>query len=773
MIRLGLRLAFLGGRWSVVPTALTAIAVAFGTAILLYALSFQPAVDVRYDRSAWRDTPGPRGVAEELAGTTLISLTDDHVGGRALARIDVAGLGRGAPVPPGLTRLPAAGETFVSPALADLMAERPPNELADRFGTIAGTIGEEGLQAPNELVAINGLPAETLAAAGSRAVTAFDTDGRPPTLDWVVTLIVVVAVIGAIAPVAVFVASATRLAAARRERRLVAFRLSGATSGQIAILAAVDAMLISIPGALLGVVVFLALRPLVASFPLGDLTWFADAIVPPLLPAALVVGAVPVVGIAAAVISLRRMSISPLGVARRERAGPPGRWRILPVALALAAFVGSLWLGTTPLRDFALIGVALSFFTIVAGIAVLGPLLTSLIGRVLARGGGPVRLLAGRHLLDDPRASFTVVTGVVLAIFVASAFFGFISFMSQVSGATRVGLLPSSVYVEVPPSSGPAVEPAVEAVRGKPGAGPVAVVREAAVVDPADPTVAVATAWIVRCADLLAGADLPDASCGDAAIHLVSGTLPADSELRGYAVDADAEALAGPMTVEASFDATAPTHPLLAPGATVVPGSLPDLIIDPSVVEGGVRDLRPLFVLAATDGAGASIERVRTALEVAMPTGGPATGAEVVAALTTIVDELGRVVMLGVVMTMAVAGASLALAVVGGLLDRRRPFALLRQSGVELRQLRMVLLLEAGAPLIAVAVLSCALGVLVSQLLLVVTGFFDPESGTAIPLPSPSLAVLLFASVAGALAIVSAALTIVGPVTSLEETRFE
>ena len=42
MIRLRLRLAFLGGRWSVVPTALTAVAVAFGTAILLFALSFDP-----------------------------------------------------------------------------------------------------------------------------------------------------------------------------------------------------------------------------------------------------------------------------------------------------------------------------------------------------------------------------------------------------------------------------------------------------------------------------------------------------------------------------------------------------------------------------------------------------------------------------------------------------------------------------------------------------------------------------------------------------------
>ena len=616
-------------------------------------------------------------------------------------------------------------------------------ELADRFGTIGGTIGEEGLQAPNELVAINGLPAATLAAAGSRAVTAFDTDGEPPTLDWVVNLIVVVAVIGAIAPVAVFVASATRLAAARRERRLVALRLSGATSGQIALLAAVDAMLISIPGALLGVVVFLALRPLVASFPLGDLTWFVDAIAPPLVPAALVLGAVPVVGVAAAVVSLRRMSISPLGVARRVRAGPPGRWRILPVVVALVAFVGSLWLGTTPLRDLALIGVALSFFAIVAGIAILGPLLTSLIGRALARGGGPVRLLAGRHLLDDPRASFTVVTGVVLAIFVASAFFGFVSFTSQVSGTTRVGLLASSVYVEVPPSNGPAVERRSRRLAERRAPGRLRwCARRPSSIRPTRPwrsplhgSCPARISWPAPTCPAHRAAMPPSTSCRARSPRTRScvATRSTPTPRRS----------AGPMTVEASFDATAPTHPLLAPGATAPPGSLPDLIIDPSVVEGDGRDLRPLFVLAATDGAQTTIERVRTALEVAMPTGGPATGAEVVAALTRIVDELGRVVMLGVVMTMAVAGASLALAVAGGLLDRRRPFALLRQSGVTLRQLRMVMLLEAAAPLTAVAVLSAALGVLVSQLLLGVTGFFNPAAGADIPLPDPSLAVLL------------------------------
>jgi hypothetical protein len=62
---------------------------------------------------------------------------------------------------------------------------------------------------------------------------------------------------------------------------------------------------------------------------------------------------------------------------------------------------------------------------------------------------------------------------------------------------------------------------------------------------------------------------------------------------------------------------------------------------------------------------------------------------------------------------------------------------------------------------------------LVSQLLLRVTGLFNPAAGIDTPLPDPPLAVQLLVSVAGALAIVTAAPTIVGPLTSLEETRFE
>ena len=47
----------------------------------------------------------------------------------------------------------------------------------------------------------------------------------------------------------------------------------------------------------------------------------------------------------------------------------------------------------------ALIGVALAFFGVIVGIVILGPLLTSYVGRLVAARGGPVRILAGRALL--------------------------------------------------------------------------------------------------------------------------------------------------------------------------------------------------------------------------------------------------------------------------------------------------------------------------------------------------------------------------------------
>src|SRR5450759_2905893 len=350
--------------------------------------------------------------------------------------MDVAPLSADAPVPPGLDRVPAAGEAYVSPALARLIAANPPDELGDRFGAVTGTISDAGLMGPDELVVVVGRdPAELRATGnrpeGARVVTALDGTGRVPMpSNPMAQLLVVIAVIGALAPVAVFVAVATRLSAARRERRLAAMRLVGATPAQVTVLAAVEALLAAVPGALGGIVLFVVLRPLVARLPLLGAAWFPESITPPVWLAAALVLAVPVTAVASAVVALRSLVVSPLGVQRRERPGPLRRLRLLPLLVCLGAFGVAVVLFAQGVRGtivLALVGIP--FLGIVVGIAYAGPWLTAAVGVAVVRmARGPTALLAGRRLLDDPRASFGAVGGVVMAVFFGSAFVVIVSY---------------------------------------------------------------------------------------------------------------------------------------------------------------------------------------------------------------------------------------------------------------------------------------------------------------------------------------------------------
>ncbi len=92
MIRLGLRLALAGGRGAVAGLALTATAVAIGSAILLFALSFAPAVGDRDSRTAWRDSDLQ---ADAGQGGTMVAVFEDRTEGRLLTRVHLAPSGSG------------------------------------------------------------------------------------------------------------------------------------------------------------------------------------------------------------------------------------------------------------------------------------------------------------------------------------------------------------------------------------------------------------------------------------------------------------------------------------------------------------------------------------------------------------------------------------------------------------------------------------------------------------------------------------------------------
>jgi hypothetical protein len=762
VIRLGTRLATSGGRASALAIGLTAGAVALGTAILLFALSFSPAVDDRLRRTAWREAP----VTPPERPTLLIQVFEDRFRDRPLIRVHVARLTADVAPPPGTERLPAPGEAVVSPALARTMTQIPPGELAERVGTVVGLIGDASLRSPDELVAIVGMDPAALREAGALELASFRSEPKLPAVPPIMILMIVLAVAGAMAPVAVFVGTATRLSAARREQRLAALRLVGATPRQVRQLAIVEALIPTLIGTLAGVALFFALRPLVALVPLDQATWWPASIAPPLGPAVVLVALVPVVGALAAIASLRRVVVTPLGVQRRQTPQRPSIVRLLPLIVS----VGVLVVTIVTLRGGAvdsLAGIAVvggSFAGIIGGMAIAGPWLTAGVGRVLYRvPGGASTLLVSRRLTDDPRGSFGSIAGVVMAVFVASAFFTFVGFanaQARFSDTERAET--GMMHLTLPQLGGPPADALLERLANAEGVNAFTAVATAEVFGAGDVPL---QAWVVACRTLAESPDAPFAPCADRPVHRLPFTSLPPGEYRVVgerAVRGDRPSVAvtiGDRDVhEVTWEDLDETSPLGAP----------EVVIEPTAFGGAVAGFQVSAVTLWTDGTSATEDRVRTAVARDFPTAYLNVVGRVVAR-EPIFEEFGRVVQLGLFGSLLLAGCSLAVAVTTAIVERRREYALLRSAGMPASRLRSIVMLQAGVPLIAVATFSALLGIVVAQ---VVLGFASGPDAV-IPVPDASLALTLAASIAAALGIVALTLPPLERLTRPETVRME
>jgi hypothetical protein len=115
----------------------------------------------------------------------------------------------------------------------------------------------------------------------------------------------------------------------------------------------------------------------------------------------------------------------------------------------------------------------------------------------------------------------------------------------------------------------------------------------------------------------------------------------------------------------------------------------------------------------ATNGSGPTVEQARTVLEdaPAYPSvNGPSTVGDLVRqdnATNSAYQQLANTVIL---VSLPIAGCTLATAIAAGLADRKRPFSLLRLAGARLATLRRVVALESAVPLLAVAAVAIGTG---------------------------------------------------------------
>ena len=187
----------------------------------------------------------------------------------------------------------------------------------------------------------------------------------------------------------------------------------------------------------------------------------------------------------------------------------------------------------------------------------------------------------------------------------------------------------------------------------------------------------------------------------------------------------------------------------------------------------------PLQAVLVRTNSPATLERVRTYLAVHAPpqvSAGqgvaatpPRTYSEAVAIRSGRAQLLERLVYLAVALTILVAGCSLAVAVGGGLADRKRPFTLLRVSGTPARTLYRVVFLEAAVPLAAASLVTAALAYGMS----VLTFIRLAPAGTAVPRLGHVYYATMGAGLVIALLVIGVTLPLLNRMTSPDNARFE
>ena len=744
MIRLGLRLTLGSGREALLRVLVTAAAVALGVGLLLAALAGINGLHAQSDRGAWLNSAVQPTPPTSPANGLWWEPSTDSFGSQLIDQIDVAPAGPGAPIPPGMSRLPGAGQFFASPALVSLLRSQPADELRDRYpGRLVGTIGSAGLPSPNSLIVVIGhsvgqlskqsaaIEIGTIHSSLANCYGCQSVVGSGPVLEF----ILVGAAVALVLPVLILIATASRLSAVRREERFASMRLVGATPRQISTISAVEAVIAALGGVVLGFGLFFAVRPLLYHVPFtgaplaqGDLSLHAVDIL-------IAVLGVPVAAVVSARLALRRVQISPLGVTRRVRRRPPGIARIVPLLAGIAFLAYFDAAGKPGAIGSQLLELLVGFVLLIVGLVLAGPWFTTAGSRVMAkRASGPATLIAGRHLLDNPKAAFRFVSGLVIALFIASAAIGALSSVTQATGGgganASLGTLadpfctystnacPTASVVASVPSS------VLHELEATPGVQGVAVVHE-----PPNQTQEGRSFGVVACAEL---AKTP--AIGRCAPRTTVASVGYFfSKILGHTANASST--------------TWPSWKLSAKQLASLPVSA---------------------VVVATNGSSGAIERVRTELERAFPLQGTPVTVEALgpstARLLTMIQAMTDVI---IVASLIIAACSLAVNIAAGLAERRRPFSLLRLTGVPRKLLHRVVTLESALPLLIVATVSIVVGLLAAAL------YLRSQVGLAFSLPGFSYWTTVIGGLAASMAIITATFPILDRITGPEVARNE
>ncbi len=757
MFRLGLQLTLKSGKEALTRLMLTGVSVAIGVTILLGVFANFNALQTANNRPYWESTTATAGSKQQPS--LLWNYSESVYQGKFIEQLRVAAIGQNPPHLPGMRAIPEPGTYYTSPALHTVLTRTPRNELGVRFsGNQSGIIGNKALSNPNELVVIMGYSPESLMSLPNTIrVSAIATtpiaksQGTPPLLQ---RLAFGVAGIALLFPIVILIYTATRLAASRREERYAALRLIGATSRQIATIVSVDSMVSASIGSLLGLGLFLVLLPTLSHTTLLGSHYFVNTVTPKLWGYLSVLVGVPIAATVASLLSLRRVQISPLGVSRHAQPSSPRAWRILPLLVGSIMYVSAMHYNIkhagTSNANLSLYIALLAFCVILAGLTIAGPWLTAQTAQLLGRRSRRASmLLASRRLADSPAVAFRAVSGLVLAIFigaVVSAAVPAIIGSPQTIGASRFDNLLRVSYAD-PSFQQLSSAKAASLLRALGSYRDIAVVPFYALAqspghdstnDSLDFDFA-PTSYnsIVNCAAIKQVAVLGACAPNVTAVKFNSTPL-FDTENTGKAL---------PTIDQSNPFYSQPINRFKLRGLVIK--------INDAATREKVRSTLASYPPALTQDSTPDVWENG---------GAPETIHETNQSRVAKFARINRTVLGVVALTILVAGCSLTVAIGGSVIERKRPFALLRLSGVPVAVLYRVVLIEGMVPLLGAAVISATAGFIVAG---------PTVTAQWISFPPKTYFIVVGAGIVLAFLVILSVLPLLRRISTPDETRFE
>ncbi|MEO5710428.1 MAG: FtsX-like permease family protein [Nocardioidaceae bacterium] len=232
--------------------------------------------------------------------------------------------------------------------------------------------------------------------------------------------LLVAVVLSVALPVLVLAATAGRLSAELRDRRLANLRLLGLSPGQTRVVAVTETGVVAALGTVAGLVLFLLVRPALSGVRLSRPGPAGGSADPWLIDYVVVLVTVTAMVVALAALPQRLDMKSVLAHARRAESRRPGSWRFAPIVVGLA-LCGYVVLHPGDSESGRVIAAFFCGVTLTGvGVLLVTPVLVHLVAGLLVRRRRPVLTIAGRRLQAQPAGVTRVVAALLIGLFLVT-----------------------------------------------------------------------------------------------------------------------------------------------------------------------------------------------------------------------------------------------------------------------------------------------------------------------------------------------------------------